>query len=114
MPAAASASASPGSSESGRPMSFAIVAASADSATRRPSSRAGQSAGSQAPPATLANLDSRRRIDRRCGRPFAIRGGCPLDPGAGEDCAEEVLAREGDVQRATELLQLRQTVQDLQ
>src|SRR3954469_7620207 len=67
MPAPERASASAGSSESGSPVSFAIVAGSPDSATSRPSWRAGPSAGSQAPPATAA-LDKGRpagRIDRR-------------------------------------------------
>src|SRR3954452_16282189 len=127
MPAPERASASAGSSESGSPVSFAIVAGSPDSATSRPSFRAGPSAGSHAPPATAALDKGRtaRRIDRRrdahrlqgalvvqpqqvgsghngeggrrSGGPFAFGGGQPLIPRAREHRAEEVLARERDV-----------------
>src|SRR5918994_7776831 len=56
MPSAASAAARAGSKSSGSPVSFAIVAGSELSATRRPSLLPGASAGSHAPPATLVPL----------------------------------------------------------
>src|SRR5665648_497432 len=127
MPARESASASAGSSVSGSSVSLAIVAGSADSATRRPSARAAPSAGSQAPPATaipLANggflrpdrgsdphgLQGARVVDaqevsaggdgerhRRAGGPLPLGGGQTLLPRAGQHRAEEVLARQRDV-----------------
>ena len=125
MPAARSASAKPGSSERGSATGVASRSSSTLSATIRPSRRAGSIAIAQGVSSRLLAIrrspDRRRdphRLQRaavvdaedvgagadgqRDGRdrpPLALGRRQPLLPGAGEDGADEVLARERDVER---------------
>ena len=149
MPARASASTRPGSSEPGIATVFDGRSASALSATIRPSRRAGSIAIAQGVSSRLVSghqvpvrSRSRGRSDRCCNPdrlqraavvdaedvgagahregdrgdrpPLALGRRQPLLPGAGEDGADEVLARERDVERQPELAELAEPPQDLE
>ena len=55
-----------------------------------------------------------RERDGGDGSPLPLGGRQPLLPGAGEDGADEVLARERDVERQPQLAQLAEAAQDLE